>query len=82
MNNLALLLADSEDGLAEAEALMAEALRLHPDDPYFVASQAEIRLKRGDRDGAEAGFRRALELLPADDDAARTEIRGWLERLD
>lgn len=48
----------------EAEAKLAQALRLHPDSPPIVQQQAELALRRGDWASAEALARRSWQLGP------------------
>jgi tetratricopeptide (TPR) repeat protein len=82
MNNLALLLSTDEDTRHEALELIDRAVRRAPDDGYILASRAEIRWRDGDRLRAHDDFRRALELIPEDAEAARAEIGAWLSRDD
>lgn len=80
MNNLALLLAETEEGIPEALVLIDRALRVSPEDPYYVASRGEVLWQAGRHAEARVEFGRALELLPPDDSAAREEVQAWLER--
>ncbi len=80
-NNLALLLA-RDRRTDEAMTLIGEALARAPEDPYYIASKGEILSWRGDPAGALAEFRRALDLLPAGDAAAREEVMRWILRLE
>jgi len=82
LNNLALLLAQEESGLAEAATLIDRAVRAAPGDGYVLASRGEIRWRSGDLDSARSDFRHALELIPEGDRAARAEIGRWLTRAD
>ncbi len=50
--------------LAQAEALARQAIRLGPDSAEAHNSLGMILHGLGDRDGAEAGFRRAARLAP------------------
>jgi tetratricopeptide (TPR) repeat protein len=81
MNNLALVLARSGN-TADAAGLADEALRLAPEDPYFIATRGEVRFHAGDRAGALADFRSALQRLPAGDGDARKEVMHWILRLE
>jgi predicted Zn-dependent protease len=81
MNNLALVLARSGDTDA-ARRWIEEALRRQPDDPYYVATLAEVRFHAGDREGALEGFHAALDGLAEDDAAAREEVMRWILRLE
>jgi len=80
-NNLSLLLART-GRTDEALALVDEALRAAPGDPYYVASRGEVLSWRGDRAGALAEFRRALDLLPQHDLPAREEVMRWILKLE
>ncbi len=80
-NNLALILART-GRTDEAMTRIDEALARAPEDPYYIASKAEILWWRGDRGGALDGFRRALDLLPAEDAAAREEVMRWILQLE
>jgi len=80
-NNLALLLARQGE-TAEAIALIDEALRRSPEDPYYIASQGEVLFFAGDVPRALAEFRRSLDLLPVEDRAAREEVMRWILRLE
>ena len=51
--------------LPEAEAELAEAGRLDPKSPWAPYNLALVRDKRGDRPGAIAQFRRALQVDPS-----------------
>ena len=82
MNNLALLLAESDEGIPEALELIDRALSVSPADPYYVASRGEILWRAERLTEARVDFERALELLPPDDSAARDEVRAWLERCE
>jgi tetratricopeptide (TPR) repeat protein len=82
MNNLAILLARDEAGAGEAMSLVEQAIRLRPDDPYYLASRGEVRWRAGDSTGARADFGRALGMLPESDTAARDEVRRWLVRTE
>ncbi|MFN8177268.1 MAG: tetratricopeptide repeat protein [bacterium] len=80
-NNLALLLGRAgrtKEGLQRVN----EALRRSPNDAYYVATRAEILSLDGDRAGALAEFRKSLDLLPADDKAAREEVMHWILKLE
>ena len=54
----------SEPAIARAEAVLAEALRLDPNLPEAVTTQASFAQGRREYVLAEAGFRRAIELNP------------------
>jgi tetratricopeptide (TPR) repeat protein len=82
MNNLALLLAESDEGIPEALELIERALSVSPSDPYYVASRGEILWRAGRQAEARAEFERALEQLPPEDTAARDEVRSWIERCE
>ncbi|MCA9751691.1 MAG: tetratricopeptide repeat protein, partial [Gemmatimonadetes bacterium] len=82
MNNLALLLAKEPATSDEALALLEQALTLTPDDPYVIASRAEVRYGRGETELALADFRAALDLLPADDTAARETVMRWILKVE
>jgi tetratricopeptide (TPR) repeat protein len=80
-NNLSLILGRHRR-TDEAMVLIGEALARSPGDPYFIASRGEILWWRGDREGALAEFQRALDLLPAEDTAAREEVMRWILQLE
>jgi tetratricopeptide (TPR) repeat protein len=82
MNNLALLVARDDGGLAEALELADSALARSPRDPYFVATRGEILFRSGRREEALAEFRRALDLLPAGDAEARRDVMRWILRAE
>jgi tetratricopeptide (TPR) repeat protein len=82
MNNLALLLAAEAPDSDEALALLEEALRRVPDDPYVLASRGEVLYGRGEREAALADFQRSLDLLGADDQEAREQIMRWILRVE
>jgi tetratricopeptide (TPR) repeat protein len=82
MNNLAVLLARDGESVAEALSLLEDAMRLRPQDGYYVASRGEVYWLAGDPARARADFERALELLPEEEVAARNEVFRWLSRLE
>ena len=82
MNNLALLLATDPAGSDEALALLEEAVRRVPDDPYILASRGEVLYGRGEREAALADFQRSLELLGEEDVEAREEVMRWILRTE
>ena len=82
MNNLALLLAEDEATVAEAGKWIDTALARSPDDPYYVATKGEVQYRAGRPEEALETFQRALDLLPATDEAARRHVMKWMLRAE
>ena len=61
-NALGYSLADRGLRLKEAEALIARALELAPDDPFILDSMGWVRFRRGDGNGALAHLERAYRM--------------------
>ncbi len=78
MNNLALLLAETDPAGPEALRLVETALAKSPDDPYYIATKGEVLFGAGRREEALAAFQASLDLLPADDKAARRHVMKWI----
>ncbi len=78
MNNLALLLAGDPETIDEALRLLDAAIEKNPQDAYYLSSRGEVRRKAGREAEARADFEKALQLLPADDAAARAEIEAMM----
>jgi Flp pilus assembly protein TadD len=64
LNFLGYTLADHDTQLDEAERLVKQALKLHPDSGAYMDSLGWIYFKRGDLKGAVATLKRATELAP------------------
>lgn len=80
-NNLALLLADEPAGIDEALLLLDDAIRAKPEDAYIRSSKGEVLRKSGREAEARDEFTKALQLLPAEDTAARAAIEAMLSPL-
>ncbi|MDH5649038.1 MAG: tetratricopeptide repeat protein [Gammaproteobacteria bacterium] len=62
LNALGYSLADRTDRLEEAEALVAQALALRPDDAFVLDSMGWVQYRMGNYDEAERLLRRALSI--------------------
>lgn len=53
-----------KNDLETAEMYYRQSLAERPDYPFAIAAIAEIQLKKGDIEGAEANIRKAIDLIP------------------
>ena len=79
--NLALVRAREGD-TDGAYSLIAEALRIHPEDPYYIATRGEVHWHAGDSVASLNDFQAALEMLPPDATEAREEVMHWILRVE
>ncbi|PKO55035.1 MAG: hypothetical protein CVU25_12665, partial [Betaproteobacteria bacterium HGW-Betaproteobacteria-19] len=80
-NALGYSLADRGLRLEEAEALIARAHELSPDDAFILDSLGWVRFRRGDNQGALAHLERAYAMRPDPEIAAHLgEVLWQLDR--
>ena len=60
---------DQRDAAAEDHERVARLAAQHPDSPYLQFALGWLARRAGDLDGAEAAYRRTLQLWPASDEA-------------
>ncbi len=77
MNALGYTLADRNDRVAEAQALIEKALALKPDEPAIVDSYGWVLYRRGQLDEAITQLRRAYALQPDAEIAAHLGEILW-----
>lgn len=66
---------------ARAESLLTNVVEIVPDTgPYWVSLGA-MRMKLGNRDGARAAYRGALDAFEAEADEDKTDPEPWLQRV-
>jgi tetratricopeptide (TPR) repeat protein len=82
-NALGYSFADRNERLDEAEALIAKALQLSPDDPFIIDSMGWVRYRKGDSAGALTHLQRAYAIRPDPEIAAHLgEVLWALGRRD
>lgn len=76
-NALGYSFADRNERLDEAEALIAKALQLSPDDPFIIDSMGWVRYRKGDSAGALTHLQRAYAIRPDPEIAAHLGEVLW-----
>ena len=84
LNALGYTLADRNERLDEAFALVSRALKLRPDSPAILDSMGWVLYRQGDLERAATYLRRALQLNQDDEIAAHLGEVLWVsgERAD
>ncbi|WP_018413028.1 tetratricopeptide repeat protein [Methyloversatilis thermotolerans] len=77
-NALGYSLADRNERLDEAQALIARGLELAPDDPFILDSMGWVLFRRGDLNGALTYLQRAFDIRPDPEIAAHLGEVQWL----